>query len=67
MTDEQLSQTTIGADYLETHTKYPVDLLLDYLLQLIRCREEHAANWVWKVKYDNEIEATKEILKIITQ
>lgn len=63
---EDYRHTTIGADYLKTGTYYPPDLLLDYLGGLMKMREECKDNEVWQKKYNNEIEAVKEILKLQT-
>ncbi|MEJ7766382.1 MAG: hypothetical protein WKF89_01125 [Chitinophagaceae bacterium] len=62
MQTELFNKTTIGADYVKNGQYYPVDLLLDYLYGLLRMKDEHEVNAIWKIKYENEISAVKEIL-----
>lgn len=67
MTREQLQQTTIGDEFLTGGFVITVDAALDHLEMMMRYRTEYLDNPVWIAKYDLEIEATKEILKIITK
>jgi hypothetical protein len=61
---EYFHKTTIGADYLKTGKSYSIDTLLDYLSGLKKMQTEASENEAWKYNY--EIDAVKEILKIQT-
>ncbi len=66
MNAEYFKNTTIGADYLKTGQVYPIDSLLDYLFGLKKMQKDAEGNDDWKIKYDREINAVKEILRIQT-
>lgn len=57
------AKTTIGEDCLRKGQDYPIDALLDYLSGLKRHRNDREDDPIWTLKYDNEIEAVKEVLK----
>ena len=63
MHEEYFHRTTIGSDFLRNGAHYPIDSLLDYLSGLKRMRQEVEHNEIWDVKYTQEINAVKEILR----
>lgn len=67
MSIQDYRDTTIGSDYLDSKKTYDTDILLDYLAGLLKCRNDQPENKIWVFKYDREIEATKEILKLQTE
>ena len=66
MYPEHFHKTTIGSDFIKTGQSYSVDLLLDYLSGLKKMKEDTLQNELWVSKYNNEINAVKEILKLQT-
>lgn len=59
------TEAIIAVRYLKATEDFPLNVALEYLFTLINCRDEKKEDIEWVRLYNDEIEFTKEILKIL--
>lgn len=59
-------EAEILAIHLQRNEYFPLNVMYDHLHLMVQCRDENKEDLEWVRHYDEEIAATKKVLKILT-